>query len=87
MLTCRDVAKAVGKDELRTGAWPTRVGLRFHLLMCRHCRRYAAQLRAIATAARTAVDGRADDPQVVERLRETVVRNAETMARSRDTRQ
>ncbi len=32
--------------------WRERLAVRFHLLRCRHCRRYRAQLRAIGAAAR-----------------------------------
>ncbi len=31
--------------------WRERLAVRFHLLRCRHCRRYMAQLRAIGAAA------------------------------------
>ena len=74
MLTCKEVATAIGRDELRTGSRPRRLSLRFHLLMCRHCRRYAAQLRAIAIAAQGALRVRAEDPRALARLRERVRR-------------
>ena len=45
MLTCKDVATAIGQDEWRTASWRRRLALRVHLLMCRHCCRYAAQIR------------------------------------------
>ncbi len=32
--------------------WRERLAVRFHLLRCRHCRRYMAQLRAIGAPAR-----------------------------------
>ena len=32
--------------------WTTRLSVRLHLMMCRHCRRYAAQLREIGAVAR-----------------------------------
>ena len=48
MLTCKDVATAIGRDEWRAASWRRRLALRLHLLMCSHCRRYAAQIRAAA---------------------------------------
>jgi hypothetical protein len=42
--------------------------------MCRHCRRYAAQLRAIAGAARRLARGEQEDPARIERLCDTVLR-------------
>ncbi len=42
MLTCKDVATAIGQDEWRTAPRWRRLALRLHLLLCPHCRRYAA---------------------------------------------
>ena len=52
MLTCKDVATAIGGDEWRAAPRWRRLALRLHLLMCPHCRRYAAQIRATGTAGR-----------------------------------
>jgi hypothetical protein len=52
MPTCREVAHAVAGDELEEGSARRRLGVRLHLMMCRHCRRYARQIRAIGRAAR-----------------------------------
>lgn len=54
MLTCREVTTMIGSDSLVRSTWSTRIGVRLHLMMCRHCSRYAAQLRAIAAEARRA---------------------------------
>ncbi len=68
MLTCKDVAKAVAQDELDTGPWRRRLALRCHLLMCRHYRRYAAQIRAIGTAVHSLLREHGDNPKALERL-------------------
>ncbi len=78
MLTCKDVATAIGQDELRTAPWWRGLALRLHLLMCRHGRRYAAQIRAIGTAARSLLREHGEDPKVLERLRETILSLPET---------
>lgn len=52
MLTCKEVTALVGSDGLVRAGWRTRLGVKFHLLMCKHCSRYARQLRAIAGEAR-----------------------------------
>ena len=52
MLTCKEVSTAVASEDLARLSWQKRIGVRLHLLMCRHCRRYAAQLAAIGNAAR-----------------------------------
>ena len=57
MLTCQAVATAIGRDEWRAAPRWRRVVLRLHLLMCPHCRRYAAQIRALGTAAPEPVAG------------------------------
>jgi hypothetical protein len=74
MPTCKDVATAIGQDDLRTVPWWRGLPLRLHLLMCRHCRRYAAQIRAIGTAARRLFREHGEDPQTLERLQETILR-------------
>ena len=52
MLTCKEVSTAVASEDLTRLTWQKRIGVRLHLLMCRHCRRYAAQLAAIGNAVR-----------------------------------
>ena len=83
MLTCKDVARAVGRDDLRTGSWTTRLRLQLHLLMCRHCRRYVAQVRAIGEAARSVFRKQGDDTQALERIRERVLGGAKTSSTDR----
>ncbi len=78
MLTCKDVAKAIGQDEWRTASWRRRLALRAHLLMCRHCRRYAAQIQAIGTAARSLFREQGEDPKALERLQERILSRRST---------
>ena len=73
MATCKDVATAIGQDDVRTLPWWRGLTLRLHLLMCPHCRRYAAQIRAIGTAARRLFREHGEDPQTLERLHETIL--------------
>ncbi len=77
-MTCKDVAEAIGRDEWRAAPRWRRLALRLHLLMCPHCRRYAAQIRAIGTAARSLLREHGEDPKVFERLRETILGRPET---------
>ncbi len=78
MLTCKDVATAIGRDEWRAAPRWRRLALRLHLLMCPHCRRYAAQIRAIGTAARSLLRAHGDDLKALERLHETILSRPET---------
>ncbi len=84
MLTCKDVATAIGRDEWRAAPRWRRLALRLHLLMCPHCRRYAAQIRAIGTAARSLFQEHGEDPQVLARLQETILSLLETKPKSSD---
>jgi hypothetical protein len=52
MLSCKEVTTLIASGALARGSWKERAGARLHLMMCRHCSRYAAQLRAIAAEAR-----------------------------------
>ena len=84
MLTCKEVATAIGRDEWCTASWRRRLALRLHLLMCAPCRRYAAQIRTIGTAARSLFRERGEDPTVLERLHQTILKLPESTPHSRD---
>ena len=43
--------------------------------MCRHCRRYAAQISAIGEAARSVFWEKGEDAQALERMRERILTN------------
>ncbi len=52
MLRCKQVSAMVARDDLAdAGPW-LRLKVRLHLMMCRHCARYAAQIKAIGVKAR-----------------------------------
>lgn len=52
MLRCREVTELVGTDSIERAPLGTRLGVRLHLLMCRHCRAYVRSVRQLAAAAR-----------------------------------
>ena len=52
MLRCREVTELVGTDAGARAPLRTRLAVRLHLLMCRHCRAYVRSLRQLAAAAR-----------------------------------
>ena len=67
MLKCRDVpaeASLAIDDEL---SWQRRLNLRFHVLMCQHCRRYLRQLTRLSRAWRR-LHSPASDEEVAEVL-------------------
>jgi len=52
MLRCKQVTTLVARDDLAdAGPW-LRMKIRLHLMMCRHCAKYAAQIRTIGVKAR-----------------------------------
>lgn len=44
-LNCREATQLVLQGEDRPLTWPERLGLRFHLLICKACPRFVAQVR------------------------------------------
>ncbi len=72
MQSCKEVARLIASEELVDAGWLTRTLVRLHLLRCRHCRCYAAQLRAIGAAARDRW-GSGPDAQALERLERSIL--------------
>ena len=73
MLSCRELTRMVASDELVEAGWSQRLRGRGHLLMCRHCRRYAAQLRAHGAWARRSWGAEAEDAERLEKLQSTIL--------------
>ena len=51
MLRCKEVTRLHASGELAIAGRVERLQVRLHLMMCRHCRRYVDQLKAIARSA------------------------------------
>ncbi len=69
MRSCRETARLLSKSmEEPLSIW-TRMSLRFHLMMCVLCRRYAKQIRALEQMARGLSDrAERDDAAAIEGL-------------------
>jgi hypothetical protein len=74
MLKCRDVEQKIGSDEIRHAGLMERLAVRLHLAMCRHCRDYARQLRAIGNAVRNVWKSSEEDPERLARLNERITK-------------
>ena len=61
MLRCKEVTRLCASEDLRGAPWRTRMAVRAHLLMCRHCRRYVRELARIGAAVRALARDEADD--------------------------
>ncbi len=73
MLSCKEVMRRIATDEFAEAGWLQRLGLRFHLLMCRHCRCYQKQLRALGAGARDRWGSFPEDPATLERLEQKIL--------------
>jgi hypothetical protein len=72
MLSCSEVSRLCASEELRHAPLRRRLGVRFHLLVCTHCRRYLRELRLIGAAARADAQRLLPDAERVEALEQTV---------------
>jgi hypothetical protein len=52
MLNCKQVSRLVSQAMDAKLPWHQRVAMRFHLLYCSWCRRYAAQIKFLRRASR-----------------------------------
>jgi hypothetical protein len=75
MLSCRQVAQFLSSDALDRATWATRVRVRLHLWMCRHCSQFAVQLRLLGSSARAAFkDERPETGTGTEKLEDRILR-------------
>ena len=80
MRSCKETAELIAGDRLCEEGWVGRLLVRLHLLMCRHCREYAAQLRTIGSVSKDVVGGGNEDSDSLERLRSSLLDRARTAA-------
>ena len=73
MLNCKEIGRLIASDELADAVWSDRALVRLHLLMCRDCRGYAAQLRAIGAAARDRSDSDVLARAAFEKLQSSIL--------------
>jgi hypothetical protein len=73
MLTCKEVSSSIAGDGLERSGWWRRLEVRMHLLMCRYCRRYAAQIRAVNAATRGLFERTVPDRETVARLQGSIL--------------
>ncbi len=73
MLTCKEVSSTISSDGLERSGWWQRLQVRMHLLMCRYCRRYAAQIRAVNAATRSVLETAGPDREAASRLEGSIL--------------
>lgn len=62
MFNCRRIARLVSESMDHSLPLNQRMGVRFHLMMCRHCGRYEQQLHRLRRLARRRADSDASSP-------------------------
>ncbi len=74
MLKCREVEQRIGSGEIAGAGLMERFAVRFHLMMCRHCRAYARQIRAIGEAAHEVFGSSLEDPKALSDLKDRIIK-------------
>ncbi len=77
MPSCKELSRLIASEELAGADWGRRLGVRFHLVMCRHCRGYVNQLGVIGKAACLHLGVEAD-PETLERLERVILKRPPT---------
>ncbi len=73
ILNCREFTRMLASDELVEASLLHRFEARLHLLMCRLCRRYAAQLQALGSASRTSWEAESQSQVELEQLESRIL--------------
>jgi hypothetical protein len=73
MLKCREVEQKIGSGEIGNAGFMERVAVRFHLMICRHCRAYDRQIRAIGEAARDVFRSSPVDSKALSQLKDRIM--------------
>ena len=73
MLTCREVTRRIGTDEVAGSSIWGRLSIRIHLIPCKNCRRFAQQMRVLGAFARRSWGGEPEDPAAIGHLEERIL--------------
>jgi predicted anti-sigma-YlaC factor YlaD len=73
MLRCKDVHHLVSSGAVDQAGLMKRLELKFHLLMCRHCRTYVAQMAALGSGMRALVGRQQPDPAALARMERDIL--------------
>lgn len=75
MMKCKEVATLLDMEQVAEASLWTRIGVRLHLMMCQHCRRFARQIKQLQAGAqsmRSAIDSEASDGRLEEKIARTL---------------
>jgi len=68
MFNCRKISELLSTEEFRSAPLWTRVTVRLHLAMCRHCSRFERQMSQIRAAVGQSFSQQAVDPELESRI-------------------
>lgn len=77
MLNCRQVTRLVSQSMDARLLWHQRLAVRFHLLYCVWCRRYAAHIQFLRKAARGLVLKDVSAPKLSTEAKERMLKRLE----------
>ena len=80
MLNCKEIARLLASDGLEGASLSERARVRLHLLMLRHCREYAAQLKAVGAAGREMWGNCTEEHEVLQDLERSILRPVQGVA-------
>lgn len=83
MMTCQELSDMISGDRFSRADWKIRLAVRFHSLLCGHCRRYLMQLGAIGAEARRRWSARSIEPSLSpmeRRIVQDMLQNASSAA-------
>lgn len=77
MLRCKDTSQIISQSLDRQLTMRERFALKFHLLICKHCRRFSQQLQTIGLALKLIARANEDDkikmpPETKERIMQSI---------------
>lgn len=84
MPSCRDLTWMISSGALADAPVRRRLAVRLHLMLCRHCLRYARQIRAIGSAARELLARPSGERESLERLRYGLLGRIDSSAADRE---
>ncbi len=78
MLSCKEYATALSSGELEGAGLARRLAAAYHWAICKYCRAYTRQLRAIGRGARRLLRREPSDPEALARLERQLVERCST---------
>ena len=73
MLVCKDVTKLVSSGKVENLGWWGRLEYRMHLMMCKHCRNYVKQIKAIGRVTGQVWGRLGGDPSHIAALEDRIL--------------